>query len=309
MIANRPIASVAQVDGLQAVLDAKLPLAGGTMTGQIAATQASDVITPRIAIVNQQASGAVARASVHLTNSSTGVVLYVVNSTTGIAISIANSAGGYGAHVANAGSGRGFSAESTSTGTGIYGSNSGAGRAAMFRTLAAATGNALTLDHAATASGAVGMLLYDATDKSATGTLFRSDHYGPGYSFDFYNRADAGSAFVVHQYSQRADHFAVWVDNCGSQAAIHINNTENATHAPGQIGTGKFLQFQAIPSTGQPLAEVFYVSGEGVMCAVPKASAPATLADGMLWVEGADAAMVLKARINGATHTVTTVAD
>ena len=131
------------------------------------------------------------------------------------------------------------------------------------------------------------------------------EHFAQGvatYGIETYNKPSAATALVIHQYSQKSGHAAVWVDNCGSEPAVKIVNTENASNAPGQFGSGRFLDLKRRPATGQAVEDCYYISGEGVMCAVPKAATPSVLADGMMWCEGVGAAMHVYARLNGVTR-------
>lgn len=257
----------------------------------------------------------------NLTNSGSGRAIHVDNSGTGRGIQITNGANANaGLGITNAGAFNGVNITQSGAGHGIVSTTSAGGNAARFtgtgstyvayiRNQTGATAAALMFGNDSVGAAAYGMYGYDKTDGTATASLMMFDHWGQGntsYGWDMHNRPSSASALVIHQYSQKSGHAAVWVDNCGDQPAVKIINTENATNAPGLFGTGRFLELKRRPATGQAVEDCWYVSGEGVMCAIPKAAAPATLADGMVWVEGAGSAMVLKVRLNGVTKTVTT---
>lgn len=94
-------------------------------------------------------------------------------------------------------------------------------------------------------------LLFEDT-AAAKGSLVNVNHHGVGtgnvdspgqtYALDVHNFPGARSALVIHQYSQLNPAFLL--DNCGNQPAIEINNTANASLAPGTDGTGQFLVFR-----------------------------------------------------------------
>lgn len=297
-MATKPIRAVGDVPGLQIALDNKLSLSGGTLTGQVSSTQSNTV--PRFSLVNDGTATLPDHAAI-----------YVRNNSTGYGVGVSNAAAGYGIHVSNSSTGRGINLTNTSTGIGIRGSNSSSGIGAAFYNtntsgialyVNTSSGNGLSVQTTSTDASKNGVYVLDNASTNATN--LQVAHYGQGYGLDIANYAGSNSAFVVHQYSQ-AGNAAVWLDNCGTAPIIHMRNTENQSLAPGQLGTGKFLMLERKATQGGALAECFYISGEGVICAVPKASAPSTLADGMVWVEGAGASMALKVRLNGATKTVT----
>lgn len=64
---------------------------------------------------------------------------------------------------------------------------------------------------------------------------------GQTYGINIHNAVGAVSAVVVHQYSQQGDP-AIWVDNCGTAPILKLHNTQNLVTAPGQDGTGDFIQ-------------------------------------------------------------------
>lgn len=70
--------------------------------------------------------------------------------------------------------------------------------------------------------------------------LLDQDHHGAGYAINTQNWPGAGTAWVIHQYSNEAP--AMIIDNCRSQAAIQINNTRNTSITPDYKGDGPFFK-------------------------------------------------------------------
>ncbi len=75
------------------------------------------------------------------------------------------------------------------------------------------------------------------------GRLLQLTHYGnadtQSYALNISNRSGAGSAAVIHNYSDVGP--SLIIDNTRSKAAIYIRNTENETLDPGGFGTGDYL--------------------------------------------------------------------
>lgn len=290
------------VPGLTDALAGKLSLAGGALTGQVTATQANGTATPRVAITQQHATLLYGQSAFFINNTAGGIGQQVTNAAGGYGVALINSSSGRGLDILNSSTGQGIYVSNTGGSFGIYVANSGAGYGGYFLSNTGATTPALRCAvNTATASGAHALQLTDKSDGTSNAMCMQVDHFGAGFGNNISNRVGASAAFVIHQYSQKSDHAALWIDNCGTQPAIRVWNTENLTLAPGQFGTGRFLDFMRRPSTGAALESCFYVSGEGILCAVPKAVAPSTLADGMVWVEGVGASMHIYARINGVT--------
>lgn len=72
-------------------------------------------------------------------------------------------------------------------------------------------------------------------------TFLDQDHHGSGYAINTQNFPGANSGWVLHQYSN--ENVAMIIDNCRSQPAIRINNTQNSSITPNYKGDGHFFQF------------------------------------------------------------------
>jgi hypothetical protein len=208
---------------------------------EIFGTREDGVVTPKIKVTNQYDTLLYDRAGV-----------MVDNQQDGIGIEVRNRAAGWGIAVRN---------ESTSRGMTIV--NTGAGSGGVFQNSGASAGNALEVRADATGTDGTGLQLQDKTDGTSQANLGQIDHYGDGYALDISNKVDAGTPIVIHQYSQKANNPAAWIDNCGDQPAIRVWNTNNDTAAPGQLGTGNFLEFKKRPIANDPLIDVIIVNNDG----------------------------------------------
>lgn len=80
--------------------------------------------------------------------------------------------------------------------------------------------------------------------EDATGSgvmMLDQDHHGTGYGINTQNWPGANAGWVLHQYSNTSA--AMIIDNCRSQPAIRVNNTQNSTITPDYKGDGDFFQF------------------------------------------------------------------
>lgn len=78
--------------------------------------------------------------------------------------------------------------------------------------------------------------------------MLDQDHHGTGYAINTQNFPGANAGWVLHQYSNASS--AMIIDNCRSQSAIQINNTQNSTITPDYKGDGDFFQLGPWDDTG-----------------------------------------------------------